>query len=91
MPPIPKTTKKKEKPKNKMPKRSPRNHNSTKSADTKIAARVTTLNIYEVQHRSKEIENEKEGEVAPKVNIDSPTAINNSSGFHLLAQPYQTL
>ena len=26
----------------------------------------------------------KEGEVAPKVNINSPTTINTSSGFHLL-------
>ena len=36
--------------KNKMPRQSLRNHNSSKAADTEIAARLTTLHIYEVQN-----------------------------------------
>ena len=44
------TTKKNDKPKKEMPRRSPRNHNSTRAADTEIAAKITTLHNYEVQH-----------------------------------------
>ena len=33
----------------KMPRRSPRNHKSSRSADTEIAARLTTFHIYHIQ------------------------------------------
>ena len=33
----------------KMPRRSPRNHNSTRAADTEIAAHLTTFHIYEFE------------------------------------------
>ena len=35
--------------KQKMPRRSPRNHNSSRSADTEIAARLRTVHIYEFE------------------------------------------
>ena len=47
--------------KKKMPRRSPRNHNSSKAADMEIAARLTTLHIYEVQHGAEEVQDEERG------------------------------
>ena len=46
--------------KQKMPRRSPRNHNSSKAADTEIAARLTTFHIYEFQDGTSKVE-AKEG------------------------------
>ena len=42
-----------------MPRRSPRSHNLTRATDTKIAARITTLHIYKLQHGAKEIKDEE--------------------------------
>ena len=67
--------------KKKMPRSSPRSHNSSRAADTEIAARLTTLHIIEIKDGTKEIETQAGG---PKINLDSPTTINTSSGFHLL-------
>ena len=45
--------------KNKMPRQSPRNHNSSKAVDTEIEARLTALHIYEVQNETQKIEDEE--------------------------------
>ena len=45
----------------KMPRRSPRNHSSSKSADTEIAARLTTLHIFHIHDGETGIETEEGG------------------------------
>ena len=52
--------------KKKMPRRSPRNHNSSKVADTEIAAPLTTLHIYEVQNGTQEVKDEERGQGGTK-------------------------
>ena len=62
--PKPKTIKKKKKTTSeiqKMPRRSPRNHSSSRSADTEIAARLTTFHIYEFEDGEFGVQDKEDG------------------------------
>ena len=66
-----------------MPRGSPRNHNSSRSADTEIAARLTTVHIYEFED-GENIGKTKEGGGSGSQGEDRSTTVETSTGFHLL-------